>query len=172
MTQVKAGIAIDGIWDGHDYYNSQAKLGVEKGVPYSNDSAATRRLQSAMALEGDIPEYMTFANVQRVMELFPESDYDFVVPERNALYDYQGLLRAIGKFPAFCGETNLSGYDLDATCKRELATLFAHFNQETGQHNAWHATLDEWRQGLWHITEWACTPPQWGVGTASCDYKT
>jgi chitodextrinase len=105
------------------------------------------------------------------MRLFPETDYDHVVPERNALYSYEGLMRAIGKFPAFCGESNLS-YDLDDTCKRELATLFAHFNQETGQHHPGHQSLPEWRQGLWHITEWACTEPQWGVGTSSCDYKT
>lgn len=123
-----------------------------------------------MALEGSIPEYMTFDNVQRVMGLFPEDDFDFVVLERNALYTYEGLMRAIGKFPAFCGESNLDGYTVDETCKRELATLFAHFNQETGQHNPGKA-LPEWRQGLWHITEWACTLPQTGRGTSQCDYK-
>jgi len=54
---------------------------------------------------------------------------------KNDLYTYEGLSKAIGKFPAFCGETNLDDYDLDKTCKRELAILFAHFAQETGYHH-------------------------------------
>jgi len=123
-----------------------------------------------VALEGGVEDYKEYENVQRVMRLFPEENYNYVVPERNALYKYDGLLRAIGKYPAFCGETNLEGYSLDDTCKRELATLFAHFNQETGQHDV-NNPLEEWRQGLWHITEWACTEPQQGRGTSRCDYK-
>jgi chitodextrinase len=103
-------------------------MGVTGGVPYSDDSDVRRRIEAPLALEGSVPDYMTFDNVQRVMRLFPETDYDFVVPERNDLYTYDGLMRAIGKFPAFCGESNLDGFDLDETCKRELATLFAHFN--------------------------------------------
>jgi len=101
---------------------------VRKGEPYSDDSATERRIISPVALDGDVLNYRDFDNVKRVLRLFPEEDYDFVVPERNDLYEYEGLLRAIGKFPAFCGESNLSGYTLDETCKRELATLFAHFN--------------------------------------------
>lgn len=123
-----------------------------------------------MATDGDVLDYLSFPNVQRVQTLFPEADFDFVVPERNALYTYQGLLRAIGKFPAFCSESNMDVISLDETCKRELAILFAHFNQETGQHDTSKA-LEEWRQGLWHITEWACTEPQWGAGGTSCNYK-
>ena len=139
-------------------------------MPYSDDAVVSRRINAPMATDGAVLDYMSFPNVQRVHTLFPEADFDFVVPERNALYTYQGLLRAIGKFPAFCSESNMNGYTLDETCKRELATLFAHFNQETGQHDTSKA-LEEWRQGLWHITEWACTEPQWGAGSANCDYK-
>lgn len=85
------------------------------------------------------------------------------------------MLKAIGKFPKFCGESNLSenGYssdDLDMACKRELSFLFAHFGQETGYHDP-HNQIEEWRQGLWHVTEWACTEPQQGRGTPRCDYK-
>jgi len=128
LTHTHARITDTGLWDGNDWYDDSVQIGVASGVPYSDDSDVRRRIESPMALEGSVPNYMTFENVQRVMRLFPETDYDHVVPERNALYTYDGLMRAIGKFPAFCGESNLDGYDLDATCKRELATLFAHFN--------------------------------------------
>jgi hypothetical protein len=65
---------------------------------------------------------------------------------RNDLYTYDGFLRAIAKFPAFCGESNMDSYDkdLDETCKRELAFLFAHFGQETGYHDPWNS-IPEWR---------------------------
>jgi len=131
-TGVEARITDDGPWDGFDWYSTEVEIGVKKGVPYSEDKEVKRRIKAPMALEGKVPDYKNFENVKRVMRLFPETKYDFVVPERNELYTYDGLMRAIGKFPAFCGESNLDNYDLDQTCKRELAMLFAHFNQETG----------------------------------------
>ena len=79
---------------------------------------------------------MSKENVQRVQRVFPETKFNTLFPFRNQLYTYDGFLHAIGKYPAFCGEQgpSLPGslYDLDSTCKRELAVLFAHFNQETG----------------------------------------
>merc|ERR1712110_81294 len=129
---VNAKITDDGLWDGHDWYNDTIEIGVKKGVPYSEDGEVKGRITAPMALEGNVPDYETYDNVKRVMRLFPKTSYDHVVPEANQLYTYDGLMRAIGKFPAFCGESNLVNYSLDDTCKRELAILFAHFNQETG----------------------------------------
>jgi hypothetical protein len=83
-----------------------------------------------MALEGGVEGYMGFENVQRVMSILSSDDFDYVFPMKNDLYTYEGMLRAIGKFPAFCGESNLDGEydnDLDMTCARELSMLFAHF---------------------------------------------
>jgi len=128
FSQVETKITEDGLWDGNDWYDDDVEIGVRKGVPYSDDPEVERRIEAPVALEGSVPDYESFDNVQRVMRLFPESSYDYVVPERNALYSYDGLMRAIGKFPAFCGESNLLNYSLDDTCKRELAMLFAHFN--------------------------------------------
>jgi chitodextrinase len=74
----------------------------------------------------------------------------------------------------FCGESNMdySSNKADKTCKHELATLFAHFAQETGGHDPNHATLEEWEQGLVHINEWKCTAWDSTVkGTATCDYS-
>ena len=58
--------------------------------------------------------------------------------------------------------------DLD-TCKRELATLFAHFVAETGKNSDWDAAnlgIERYRQGLYYLTEIGCAE-----GTNDdCDY--
>ena len=105
------------------------KIGVHNGEPYSKDAETKRRITSPMALDGPVSDYKSKANVKRVMELMDEAAWEALFPYRNELYTYDGFLEAVGKFPAFCGESNLAVYhkDLDMTCKRELATLFAHF---------------------------------------------
>lgn len=57
---------------------------------------------------------------------------------RHEIYTYEGFLKAVAKFPAFCGESNLVDYekDLDMTCTRELAVMFSHWVKETGGHNS------------------------------------
>jgi chitodextrinase len=90
---------------------------------------------------------------------------------RKSLYTYNGFLQAIGKYPFFCNDKGdqLADYTMDEACKRELAVMFAHFNQETG-YNAWHPQYEDMRQGLAHITEWNCTHPQNGIANGSCNY--
>jgi len=84
-------------------------------------------------------------------------------------------LHAVGKFEAFCGESNLDDYSLDETCARELAALFAHFGQETGLHDedpSETGGVEEWRQGLYWVTEIRCTEGLSNqAGTSACDYK-
>jgi len=127
LSAVKAGIVADGPWTGNDFYDDGVNLGVSNGVPYSNDPAITARIQAAMAADGDVLDYMDKPNVQRVMSLVDATDWEDIFPIRDPLYEYEGFLRAVGKYEAFCGETQLAGYTLEQTCKRELATLFAHF---------------------------------------------
>ena len=116
------------------------KIGVRNGVPYSNDAETTRRINAAMTVDGDALDYRSKPNVRRVMDLVDEDEWDELFPIRQPLYEYEGFLRAVGKFEAFCGEGNLEGYDEEDTCARELAALFAHFGQETGLHD----THSEW----------------------------
>lgn len=131
-----ASITADGLWDNKDWYNNSADIGVKKGVPYSKDSEATRRISSGMAAKGSVSStYKKGAGVKRVMSVLPEVDYEFLFEERNDIYTYKGLLQAIAKFPAFCNESNWDDLTDDETCKKELATLFAHFNKETGQND-------------------------------------
>ena len=53
--------------------------------------------------------------------------------------------QAIGKFPAVCGYLGKEDKS-DAICRKTLATMFAHFAQETGNHNPSDKEYEEWRQ--------------------------
>lgn len=88
---------------------------MKNGVPYSNDSETTRRINSAMTVDGDALDYRDKANVKRVMRLIDEDDWEYLFPIRNDLYEFEGFLHAVGKFEAFCGESNLGdkGYSQD-----------------------------------------------------------
>jgi len=82
-------------------------------------------------------------------------------------------LKAVGKFPAFCGENNRDWSDLE-TCKREVATVFAHFVQESSYNSSWEESangIHRWRQGLYYINELGCHPGSAGEGSAACDYQ-
>jgi len=108
------------------------------------------------------------------MDLVDEDDWEELFPIRADLYEYDGFLRAVGKYEAFCGETNIAGYTLDQSCARELAALFAHFGQETGLHDETQETVqvEEWRQGLYWVTEIRCTEGLSSqAGSSGCDYK-
>ena len=77
-------------------------------------------------------------------------------PYKNDLYTYTSFLQAVAKFPAFCGESKPE-FDATWTCGRELATLFAHFTQETG-YNDENKPEPTWKQALYHIGEMRCVP--------------
>jgi len=40
-------------------------------------------------------------NVQRIMRVLSEKDWDYLMPLRNKVYTYENLLRAAAKYPAF-----------------------------------------------------------------------
>ncbi|WP_407332758.1 chitinase [Enterovibrio sp. 27052020O] len=109
-------------------------------------------------------------NVKRVERVFPRSDWDFLTHMAAPEYTYTRFLRAIGKFPAFCGEYT-DGRDSDAICKKSIITAFAHFAQETGGHiakdNLWDnpLALEEWQQALVHVREMGWSEGQEGYTT-------
>lgn len=116
-------------------------------------------------------------NVQRVESIVDESTWEYLFPRRAPEYTYTNFLKAIAKFPAFCGAYE-DGRDADAICRRALATMFAHFTQETGGHTiAW--PEPQWRQGLVYLRElgWSesmpngyglCDPSTWQGATWAC----
>ncbi|EPF2957621.1 chitinase [Vibrio alginolyticus] len=109
-------------------------------------------------------------NVKRVERVFPESEWDFLTQMAAPEYTYTRFLRAIGKFPAFCGEYT-DGRDSDAICKKSIVTAFAHFAQETGGHISIDNVsdnplgLEEWQQALVHVREMGWSEGQEGYTT-------
>jgi hypothetical protein len=59
----KARIVENGLWTGKDWYDPSSKIGVENGIPYSNDEDVDRFIEAPVALEGSVPDYETFSNV-------------------------------------------------------------------------------------------------------------
>ncbi|EPR5024766.1 chitinase [Vibrio fluvialis] len=109
-------------------------------------------------------------NVQRVERVFPQSEWNYLTHMAAPEYTYTRFLRAIGKFPAFCGDYT-DGRDADAICKKSIVTAFAHFSQETGGHIAKDnvsdnpLALEEWQQALVHVREMGWSEGQEGYTT-------
>jgi len=110
-------------------------------------------------------------NVKRLEKILPEESWDYLFPDRHPDYSYRRFLQAAGKFPAVCGDY-ADGRNADLICRKTLATMFAHFTQETGGHNP-HSEVEEWRQGLYFLREFGCkeTGPGCHYDTA-CDPNT
>ncbi|GAA0351432.1 chitinase [Bowmanella denitrificans] len=109
-------------------------------------------------------------NVKRAERVFPQAQWEYLTQMAAPEYTYTRFLRAIGKFPAFCGDYT-DGRDADAICKRSIITAFAHFAQETGGHiaktNIWDNPLglEEWQQALVHVREMGWSEGQAGYTT-------
>jgi chitodextrinase len=71
------------------------------------------------------------ANVKLLESVLDEQRFNELFPVRHTAYAYENLLKAVGKFPAYCA-TYDDGRDSEAICRKLLATTFAHFVQETG----------------------------------------
>ena len=119
-------------------------------------------VEQVMPLSSGNPE-----NVQRVERIIAEADWDYMFPKRTVEYTYRHFLQAVAKFPAFCG-TYKDGRNSDAICRKSLATMFAHFTQETGGHTS-HWNVPEWRQGLVHVREMGWTEEMRGGYNGECN---
>ncbi|KZR36110.1 chitinase [Enterobacter genomosp. S] len=106
-------------------------------------------------------------NVKRVEGIVKASDWEYLFPLRAQAYTYSNFLKAVGKFPALC-KTYDDGRDSDAICRKELATMFAHFAQETGGHESWRPEA-EWRQALVHVREMGWSEGQKGGYNGECN---
>jgi chitodextrinase len=91
------------------------------------------------------------ANVRRVERIVDATRFEYLFPLRSGEYSYLGFLKAIAKFPAVCDDYD-APRDAEAICRKTLATMFAHFAQETGAHEGWRPE-EEYRQGLFHVRE-------------------
>jgi len=107
------------------------------------------------------------ANVKRVEGIVKASDWEYLFPLRAKDYSYSNFLKAVGKFPALCDTYN-DGRNSESICRKELATMFAHFAQETGGHESWRPEA-EWRQALVYVREMGWTEGQKGGYNGECN---
>lgn len=109
-------------------------------------------------------------NVKRVEKIVAEKDWNYLFPLRSPEYTYLNFLKAVGKFPALCASYT-DGRDSEAICRKSLATMFAHFAQETGGHESWRDE-PEWRQALVYVREMGWTEGQKGGYNGECNPDT
>ncbi|AFJ42848.1 hypothetical protein [Francisella orientalis] len=137
------------------YVATQAKLDA-KEAELTSGTVLSRVKESIKTRDNSVVEAVTVGNpnnpdnVKRVEKIFAEvaikdnaietksaeGVWNYMFPERSPEYTYENFLKAVAKFPAFCG-TYTDGRDSDAICRKSLATMFAHFTQETGGHTSW-----------------------------------
>jgi chitodextrinase len=101
------------------------------------------------------------ANVKRVERILAAGQWDYLFPLRNPSYTYTGLLQAVAKFSGVCADYS-DGRDSEAICRKTLATMFAHFTQETGAHDRNNNAIPEWRQALYFVREAGCSEDGYG----------
>ncbi len=104
-------------------------------------------------------------NVRRVERLLPASQWQQHFADTNPAYSYGKFLQAVGKFSGFCRDFT-DGRQPDEICRKALATMFAHFTQETGAHDR-NSSIEEWRQGLYFVKEAGCSD-----NDTSCGYNS
>ena len=110
-------------------------------------------------------------NVRRVERILSAPDWEKIVPLRDSSYTYNRFLQALAKFPAVC-DNYTDGRNADAICRKTLATMFAHFAQETGAHDP-HSPFPQWQQGLYFVRESGCSETGPGCAyNAECDPST
>ncbi|WAF92787.1 PKD domain-containing protein [Aeromonas hydrophila] len=160
-----------GAADGSTVYLSQSELDAKEhaltdfpAMMAVKASIATRDNAVVEAVAPGLP--LNPANVKRVEGLLSESQFNFLFPLRAPEYTYRGFLQAVAKFPAFCGDYS-DGRNAEAICRKSLATMFAHFAQETGGHESWRPE-PEWRQGLVWVREMGWTEQMRGGYNAEC----
>lgn len=110
------------------------------------------------------------SNVKRLESILSAAQFEYLVPLRAPEYTYRGLLQAAAKFPALCGDYS-DGRDADALCRKTLATMFAHFAQETGAHETWRPEPG-WRQALVYVREMGWTETMRGGYNGECNPAT
>jgi chitodextrinase len=165
------------------YTITQAELDA-KEADLTNTPVMSKVKESIRTRPNAVVEAVTIGNpsnpenVKRVESIISQDDWNYMFPRRSPEYTYRHFLQAVAKFPAFCGNYT-DGRDADKICREALATMFAHFTQETGGHTA-HWDVPEWRQGLVHVREMGwnetmrggyngeCNPDVWQGQTWPC----
>ena len=83
--------------------------------------------------------YLQQDNIQRIMSIATEEDYEEAFPIRNSSLTYNELLFAAAHYPQFCDyqpiDKVVDEARAEAYCRKELATLMAHIATDTNRNN-------------------------------------
>ncbi len=134
-------------------------------VKASIRTLGNEEVEKIQPLRAENPE-----NVKRVESIIDATQWAYLFPMRSEEYTYENFLKAVGKFPAFCGAYE-DGRDSDEICRRSLATMFAHFTQETGGHTDG-LDVPQWRQGLVYVREMGWDETMRNGYNAECSLDT
>ncbi|MFZ6749195.1 glycoside hydrolase family 19 protein [Undibacterium sp. Ren11W] len=138
---------------------------------FQNIKASIRTLDSAAVELVQAGRAANPMNVKRIEKILNVNDWQTLFPMRDASYSYVRFLQAMAKFPAVCDDYT-DGRNADAICRKTLATMFAHFAQETGAHDP-NSAIPQWRQALYFLREAGCSDTGAGCGyNAECDPAT
>ena len=137
-------------------YLDQQEAALTTGKRFENAFASIKTANNSV-VDAVLPTKATNPdNVKRVERLVDAAKWDFLFPKRTASYTYTNFLRAVAKFAGLCMTyTGTRAARSDSICAKSLASMFAHFTQETGMHSPALAT-PEWRQGLYYVREVGC----------------
>ena len=103
-------------------------------------------------------------NVKNVEQVLPEWKFQEFFPRRNEAYTYRNFLKAMGKYPAICRNSD--------NCSKILAAMFAHFQQETAglfyleEINKEHAYCAKWSE--WVAEAYPCVQAPFSYLTLYC----
>lgn len=134
LASVQGKIIEEGLWTDHDW--NDGGYSVENGVLSCDNDLTERRSKAPQAIDGEVENWDTKANVVRVKSVLDEDFWNSLFPMADSFYTYENFLKAVAKWPHFCNdwyeaEAGMNTEDFDNTCKRELATLFAHIAMES-----------------------------------------
>lgn len=149
----------------------QAEAGLTSDPLFARVKASIRTRDNAV-VEAIVPGAASNpANVRRVESILNQAQWNHLFPLANDEYTYTRFLRAVGKFEGICADYP-DGRNAEAICRKSLATMFAHFTQETGAHDP-NSAIEQWRQGLYFVREAGCSETGPGCGyNAECSPDT
>lgn len=127
VSGVQAAISDDAWWDSQSWTIDEVGISVDKGIVSGITDEDDQFIKSPWTIPDHPDDYTSKPNAMRVKSVLPESTFNDWLIDGNSMYTYNSFLRAVAKFPAFCGESvSPLNYGDDDTCKREIATIFAH----------------------------------------------
>ena len=99
-------------------------------------------------------------NVKIVEEILTEEIFNKAFPNARTAYTYTNFLKALAPFTSIC-KTELH-------CKQELATMFAHFQQDTNNIEMGNKGLRYCKTWLhWSVNNYPCIPNKKYYGRGS-----